>query len=200
MGTLILMIIIIAVIYAFSRRTAGNAKKKTGTQSDGRKTADSNRPDSGNKPAKPNRPNPGTKPAKPNRPNPGTNPAKPNRPDPGKKTTGSKRPAYAGTMAAKQNVPPDRGRQERFDAYKKQKAVGQTDASEAYRRMKEADISAAAEADAPGMRIRCDRDAAADTDLMREVYDAIILGPKDTVAFRRDFVAEGVDFLNRYTL
>lgn len=163
MGTLVLMIIIIAFIYAFSRRAVRGAKKKTGTQSDGRKAADSSRPDTG------------------------------------KKTAGMKRPISAGTMDAKKNVPPDRGRQERFDAYKRQKTVGQTGASEAYRRMKEADIPIVAEADAAEMRVRRSRETAEDADLMREVYDAIILGPKDTMAFRRDFVAEGMDFLNRYS-
>ncbi len=36
--------------------------------------------------------------------------------------------------------------------------------------------------------------------LMDAVYDAIVKGPKNTMEFQRDFIAEGMDMLNSYDL
>ena len=44
-----------------------------------------------------------------------------------------------------------------------------------------------------------DLDAIASEQLMDNVYDVMVKGPKDTLTFSRDFVAEATDMLNRYT-
>lgn len=42
-------------------------------------------------------------------------------------------------------------------------------------------------------------DTLASEKLMTDVYDLMIKGPQDSLAFSRDFVSEGTDMLNRYT-
>ena len=43
-----------------------------------------------------------------------------------------------------------------------------------------------------------DLDAIVSEQLMDNVYDVMVKGPKDTLTFSRDFVAEATDMLNRY--
>lgn len=44
-----------------------------------------------------------------------------------------------------------------------------------------------------------DMDSLASEMLMRNVYELMVKGPKDSLTFSRDFVSEGTDMLNRYT-
>ena len=43
-------------------------------------------------------------------------------------------------------------------------------------------------------------DALASAALLNDVYEIMVKGPQDTLTFSRDFVAEGTELLNRYTL
>lgn len=45
-----------------------------------------------------------------------------------------------------------------------------------------------------------DMDALASAALLNDVYEIMVKGPQDTLTFSRDFVAEGTELLNRYTL
>lgn len=45
-------------------------------------------------------------------------------------------------------------------------------------------------------QVELDNDQDAAEDLMAGVYDAMVKGPKDTMSFHRDFIAEGMDMLN----
>ena len=45
-------------------------------------------------------------------------------------------------------------------------------------------------------QVELDNDQDAAEDLMAGVYDVMVKGPKDTMSFHRDFIAEGMDMLN----
>lgn len=60
-------------------------------------------------------------------------------------------------------------------------------------------IVAAAKANTREVERDNDRDAEAEH-LMDAVYDVMLKGPKDTIDFQRDFIAEGIDMLNSMEL
>lgn len=45
-------------------------------------------------------------------------------------------------------------------------------------------------------QVERENDLDAEEDFMAGVYDAMVKGPKDTISFQRDFIAEGIDMLN----
>lgn len=58
-------------------------------------------------------------------------------------------------------------------------------------------IVAAAKANAREVELDNDFDAS-QAKLMEGVYDVMVKGPKDTMSFQRDFLAEGLDMLNSF--
>lgn len=58
-------------------------------------------------------------------------------------------------------------------------------------------IVAAAKANAREVELDNDLDAS-QAKLMENVYDVMVKGPRDTISFQRDFLAEGLDMLNSF--
>ncbi len=58
-------------------------------------------------------------------------------------------------------------------------------------------IVAAAKANAREVELDNDYDASNEK-LLESVYDIMVKGPNDTIAFQRDFLAEGMDMLNSF--
>lgn len=55
-----------------------------------------------------------------------------------------------------------------------------------------------AAAKANNLEVAFDNDEDARENLMEGVYEAMVKGPKDTISFQRDFLAEGIDMLNSF--
>lgn len=101
--------------------------------------------------------------------------------------------------SAKPNVPPKPDRKQPFESYKKKKQSFGS-ASEVFREMNEKeDILAAAMENTCEVQRDNSLDALAAENLMEDVYDKMVKGPSDQMSFQRDFLAEGMDMLNRYT-
>ncbi|MCD8364761.1 MAG: hypothetical protein LUC83_02910 [Clostridiales bacterium] len=169
---IIIIIVIAAVVFSRTSRRKAAAGK----------TGPDQRP-SYEKPAGPDRQPSHARPAKPNQPKPGTRTAKPNKPKPG-------------TPKAKPNQSADYGKASRYQAYKDAKQGGQT-ASAAVQQMHVDGILESARENTRAVQIDNDLDTIEIGDLMEKVQNSIVMGPDDTLTFRRDFLAEGMDFLNR---
>ncbi|MCD8150884.1 MAG: hypothetical protein LUE92_15260 [Clostridiales bacterium] len=189
------LVIIIVVIAAFvlsrssKRKATGNARGKSSNPGTN-KSADvfGAGPDKQplyTKQAKPNAPKPGTRTAKPNKPKPGTRTAKPNTPKPEKM---KRRPEQA----------MDKDQKVRYQAYKEAKQSGQSASAFAHQ-MHVDDILESARENTREVQIDNDMDTIEIGDLLEKVQENIVKGPDDTLKFQRDFLAEGMDFLNRCT-
>ncbi|MCC8151620.1 MAG: hypothetical protein LIO96_09275 [Lachnospiraceae bacterium] len=189
------LIIIIVVIAAFvfsrssKRKAAGDARKKNDVQGKNLSSesfgAGTDTKLSHVKQAKPNQPKPGTRTAKPNKPKPGTRTAKPNTPKPEQ-------------TRRKPEQPADKNQKARYQAYKEAKQSGQS-ASAFAQQMYVDDILESARENTREVQIDNDMDTIEIGDLLEKVQKNIVMGPDDTLKFQRDFLAEGMDFLNRCT-
>ena len=61
------------------------------------------------------------------------------------------------------------------------------------------EIVAAAKANTREVELDNDRDAE-NQNLMEDVYEVMVKGPKNNIEFQRDFIAEGMDMLNSFNL
>ena len=61
------------------------------------------------------------------------------------------------------------------------------------------EIVAAAKANTREVEQDNDRDAE-NQNLMEDVYEVMVKGPKNNIEFQRDFIAEGMDMLNSFNL
>ena len=108
------------------------------------------------------------------------------------------------------NVPQNRSYQrpseEPAPAYSRQKHTsGKRTGSSARSDVKQQKTSKSAILDAAKVNtqeveLENDRDALVTDNLMDRVYDVMVKGPDDRIAFGRDFIAEATEMLNRYTI
>ena len=61
------------------------------------------------------------------------------------------------------------------------------------------EIVSAAKANTREVEQDNDRDAE-NQNLMEDVYEVMVKGPKNNIEFQRDFIAEGMDMLNSFNL
>ena len=66
-------------------------------------------------------------------------------------------------------------------------------------RQKKNEIVAASKANTREVEHDNDRDAE-NQNLMEDVYEVMVKGPKNNIEFQRDFIAEGMDMLNSFNL
>lgn len=160
----------------------------------------------------PNKPKPGTKAARPNRPKRGSRLAKPNKPSRGSGLAKLNKTAR-GTRTAKPNTPVyDRPLEERLAEYKKSRQsagsnsipknnIPHRDSAAARPQPVQADtILDAARANTIEVEHDNDHDAIVTANLMDQVYEVMVKGPDDSLKFQRDFVAEGMEMLNRISI
>ncbi len=197
MGAVIWIIVLIIILSSVIRNSAGRKSKGKPDGADVQKAKTNIESPYGNR-SKPNQPKPGMKTAKPNKPKPGAKTAKPNQPKAGTKMAKPNQQKADRVQAACQTSV-DGADKTRYGSYKQARQQGQSPSSALHQTHVD-DILESARENNQAVQLDNDMDTIEIGDLMAKVQDNIVMGPVDTLAFQRDFVAEGMDLLNRYTM
>ncbi len=207
MGALIWVIVLIIIASSVVRNSAARRPKGKPGGADTQKARPNkespyvnqpNQPKSGTKTAYPIQLFSGTKTVNPNRTKPGMKSAKPNQPKPGTKTAKPNQ-QKADQVQAARYTSVGGADNTRYGSYKQARQQGRSP-SNALHQTNVDDILESARENTQAVQLDNDMDTIEIGDLMAKVQDNIVMGPVDTLTFQRDFVAEGMDMLNRYTM